>query len=134
MSKLTSTTPVSELNGVGKVRALQLKKLGINTVGDLIYFFPRAYEKRGEIRPLSDFESERPCAYLLTVATEVKTANIRRGLSLSKFRAFDESGYVEITFFNLIDNCIGYCYRGRKNYQISRNGYDKTPKRSGFLC
>lgn len=100
MSKLTSTTPVSELNGVGKVRALQLKKLGINTVGDLIYFFPRAYEKRGEIRPLSDFESERPCAYLLTVATEVKTANIRRGLSLSKFRAFDESGYVEITFFN----------------------------------
>lgn len=100
MSRLTSSTPVSELNGVGKVRASQLQKLGINTVGDLIYFFPRAYEKRGDVRPLSEFDPEKQCAYILTVATEVKTANIRRGLSLSKFRAFDESGSVEITFFN----------------------------------
>lgn len=100
MSRLTSSTPVSELNGVGKVRAAQLQKLGINTVGDLIYFFPRAYEKRGDVRPLSEFDPEKQCAYILTVATEVKTANIRRGLSLSKFRAFDESGSIEITFFN----------------------------------
>lgn len=100
MSRLTSSTHVSELNGVGKVRASQLQKLGINTVGDLIYFFPRAYEKRGDVRPLSEFDPEKQCAYILTVATEVKTANIRRGLSLSKFRAFDESGSIEITFFN----------------------------------
>ena len=100
MSKPTSSTPVSELNGVGKVRAAQLQKLGINTVGDLIYFFPRAYEKRGDVRPLSEFDPERQCAYMLTVATEVKTASIKRGLSLSKFRAFDESGSIEITFFN----------------------------------
>lgn len=100
MAKLTTATPVSELNGVGKIRASQLLKLGISTVGDLIYFFPRAYEKRGDIRPLSEFDTERPSAYLLTVSSEVKTANIRRGLTLSKFRAFDESGSVEITFFN----------------------------------
>lgn len=100
MPKLTQDTSVSALNGVGKVRAAQLEKLGIRTVGDLIYFFPRAYEKRGEIRLLSQFDPERQSAYLLTVATEVKTANIRRGLTLSKFRAFDESGSVEITFFN----------------------------------
>lgn len=100
MAKLTASTPVSELNGVGKVRAAQLQKLGIDTVGDLIYYFPRAYEKRGDVRPLSEFDAEKPCAYLLTVSSEVKTANIRRGLTLSKFRAFDESGSVDITFFN----------------------------------
>ena len=100
MARLTSSTPVSELNGVGKVRAAQLNKLGINTVGDLIYFFPRAYEKRGDIRSLSKFDAERPCSYLLTVATEVKSVKIKRGLTLSKFRAFDDSGSVKITFFN----------------------------------
>ena len=100
MAKLTSLTPVSALSGVGKVRATQLEKLGIRTVGDLIYFFPRAYEKRGCILPLSSFDPDRQSAYLLTVATVPKTANIRRGLSLTKFRAFDESGSVEITFFN----------------------------------
>ena len=100
MARLTANTVVSELNGVGKVRAAQLAKLGIHTVGDLVYFFPRAYEKRGDVRPLSEYDTERACAYLLTVSSEVKTANIRRGLTLSKFRAFDESGSVEITFFN----------------------------------
>ena len=100
MAQLTANTPVSSLSGVGKVRATQLEKLGIKTVGDLIYFFPRAYEKRGDITPLSCFDPEVPRAYLLTVATEVKTAKIRQGLTLSKLRAFDESGSVEITFFN----------------------------------
>lgn len=100
MAQLTASTPVSALNGVGKIRTAQLEKLGIRTVGDLIYFFPRAYEKRGDVIPLSFFDAERPRAYLLTVSTEVKTANIRRGLTLSKFRAFDESGSVDITFFN----------------------------------
>lgn len=100
MVKLTANTPVTELSGVGNVRGAQLQKLGVNTIGDLIYFFPRAYEKRGDIHSLSHFDSERTCAYLLTVATEVKTANIRRGLTISKFRAFDETGTVEIIFFN----------------------------------
>ena len=100
MSKLTASTPVSALNGVGKVRAAQLSKLGINTVGELIYYFPRAYEKRGEIKLISEFDEERSASYLLTVSTEVKNAKIRNGLTLSKFRAFDESGAVEITFFN----------------------------------
>ena len=100
MARLTYGTPVSEINGVGKVRAKQLEKMGIRTAGDLIYLFPRAYEKRGDVRPLSKFDPERPCAFLLTVADSVKTANIKRGLTLSKFRAFDESGYVDITFFN----------------------------------
>ena len=100
MAQLNASTPIIELNGVGKIRASQLEKLGIHTVGDLIYYFPRAYEKRGDVRPLSEFDSERPSAYILTVSTEVKSAKIRQGLTLSKFRAFDESGSVEITFFN----------------------------------
>ena len=97
---MTITTPVSTLNGVGKVRAAQLERLGITTIGDLIYYFPRAVEKRGNVRLLSAFDSERPCSYLLTVATRASQANIKRGLTITKLRAFDESGSVEIVFFN----------------------------------
>ena len=100
MSLLNSSTSVSALSGVGKVRAKQLEKLGIRTLGDLIYFFPRAYEKRGDIRPLSHFDPDRQAAYVLTVSKGVSQSNIRRGLTISKFRAFDESGTVEITYFN----------------------------------
>ena len=94
------STPVSSLSGVGKVRAAQLDKLGIKTLGDLVYYFPRAFEKRGNINLLSSFDPERASSYLLTVATKVSQTNIRRGMTIGKFRAFDDSGSVEIVFFN----------------------------------
>ena len=100
MSVLTMVTPIGELNGVGKVREAQLKRLGIATVGDLIYYFPRAYEMRGDVRPLSRYDIDKPCAFLLAVASEVRQTTIKRGLTISKFRAFDESGSVDITYFN----------------------------------
>ena len=53
MSRCSLYSPVSELSGVGKTRAAQLARLGINTVRDLIYYFPRAYEKRSDVRLLS---------------------------------------------------------------------------------
>ena len=93
-------SPVSELYGVGKTRAMQLEKLGIRTLKDLIYCFPRAYERRGAIRRLVEFDVNTSCAFLLTVATEVRTSKLRGGLTVSKFRAFDESGSVEVVFFN----------------------------------
>ena len=93
-------SPVSELYGVGKTRAMQLERLGIRTLKDLIYCFPRAYERRGAIRRLVEFDVNTSCAFLLTVATEVRTSKLRGGLTVSKFRAFDESGSVEVVFFN----------------------------------
>lgn len=100
MGSFTLNTPINEVSGVGKVREKQLAKLGISTVGDLIYLFPRAYEMRGNIKSLSHYDPEVPCAYLLTIATEVRQTTIKRGLTISKFRAFDDSGSVEIIFFN----------------------------------
>ncbi len=100
MGAVMLNTDIKECSGVGKTRAQALARLGIFTVRDLIYFFPRAYEKRCDVRLLSDFDADASRSYILTVATRVSTAEIRRGLKLSKFRAFDESGSVEITFFN----------------------------------
>ena len=96
------TTAVSELRGVGKVRAAAYEKLGVRTVGDLLYHLPRAYENRGAVRLLSQAvtDGQTRCPFLLTVATTPRVARIRQGLSLLKFRAFDESGTCEITYFN----------------------------------
>ena len=92
--------PIIELSGVGKTTEKKLAKLGIHTIGDLIYLFPRAYENRGDIRPLSHFDTDTKCAFLLTVASDVKTSLVKGGMKVSKFRAFDDSGSCEIVFFN----------------------------------
>ena len=93
--------PVTALTGVGSARANTYAKMGIHTLGDLILHYPRAYENRGDIKTL--FEASMiggKCAVVLTVATEVKSTNVRRGMNLLKFRAYDDSGTAEITFFN----------------------------------
>lgn len=92
--------PVSSLKGVGKAREEALAKLGVKTVRDLLYLYPRSYEDRGNIRLLADSVDGEKQSFCLTVATEPKTARINRGMSLLKFRAYDESGSAEITYFN----------------------------------
>ncbi|MBQ8289826.1 MAG: ATP-dependent DNA helicase RecG [Clostridia bacterium] len=92
--------PITALSGVGKVRAEALLRLGIETVGDLIAFYPRAYENRGEISLIKTAPTDAPTSLILTVGTAPRSAKIKRGMTLTKFRAFDESGTVEITFFN----------------------------------
>lgn len=100
MDKAKMHRPIIELAGVGKTTEKRLAKLGISTFGDLVYLFPRAYENRGNIRPLSKFDAECKCAFLLTVGSAVKTSRLRGNMTISKFRAFDESGSCEIVFFN----------------------------------
>ncbi len=93
-------SPIIELSGVGKITEKRLQKMGISTYGDLVYLFPRAYENRGNIRPLSKFDTECKCAFLLTIGSDVKTSRLKRNMTISKFRAFDESGSCEVVFFN----------------------------------
>ena len=93
-------TQVSDIYGIGKARAIQLNKLGIYTASDLIYYLPRAYEDRSLVARLGDYRFDTSCSYILTVATEVSTTTVKNRMKLSKFRAFDESGSVEVVFFN----------------------------------
>jgi len=91
---------ISVLPGVGKITESKLNKLGINTIKDLVYHFPRSYEKRGNIHTLGERITDFSAAYLLTVSSEVHSANVKGNITLSKLRAFDETGTIEIIFFN----------------------------------
>lgn len=100
MQTKTLDSPVSVLSGVGPARVKALAAMGVTTLRDLIYHFPRSYENRGEISLLSDALDGEKRAFLLTVGSEPRNAMIRRGMTLTKFRAFDKSGSVEVVFFN----------------------------------
>ncbi|MBQ9151297.1 MAG: ATP-dependent DNA helicase RecG [Clostridia bacterium] len=98
-------TPISALSGVGSARKADYERLGIHTVEDLLYHFPRAYEHRGDIRMLSDaseepYKSGARMSTILTVSTEARVTRVKGRMTLCKFRAFDDSGACEITFFN----------------------------------
>ncbi|MBR5124486.1 MAG: ATP-dependent DNA helicase RecG [Clostridia bacterium] len=99
-------TPIEALSGVGSARKTAYNRMGIYTVEDLLYHFPRAYEHRGDVHMLSDAHKDvykngkARMATLLTVSSEVRVTRVKGRMTLTKFRAFDDSGTCEITFFN----------------------------------
>ena len=97
---MSAQAPLTVLSGIGPARAAAFARLGLHSVGDLLQHYPRGYENRGEITTLAAAPAGTKCALLLTVATQPRVHNIRRGMALLKFRAFDESGTAEVTFFN----------------------------------
>ncbi|MBR6796298.1 MAG: ATP-dependent DNA helicase RecG [Clostridia bacterium] len=95
------STPIRFLRGVGEAKNACFAKLGLVTAGELIGFFPRSYEDRGNIKLVSECPEGENCALLLTVrSAPVLSRSMRSGISYIKFTAGDESGSVEVTFFN----------------------------------
>ena len=98
---MTLDTPLSELYGVGKKYEKYLSSNGLYTVRDLLFYFPRAYQNRGDVCEIASAPLDNmPHSFILTVACEPKNALIRKGMNILKFRAFDESGSVTVTYFN----------------------------------
>ncbi len=54
MGSTNMNSLVTVLSGVGPARAAAYAKAGVETLGDLIYHIPRAYENRGDVRPLRE--------------------------------------------------------------------------------
>jgi ATP-dependent DNA helicase RecG len=100
MTATTVDSPLRTALGDKTAKALA-NHLDLNTVGDLIYHFPRRYDERGEhtdIRGLAVGED-------VTVLAQVRTANVRpmrsrRGTLLEVTVGDGAGGVLTCTFFN----------------------------------
>ena len=97
---LTRDTPLTDLPGVGPARGRKLEKLGLRTLGDTLNHLPQRYEDRRECCALRDAPEDRPCCVTAMVAETPRLSRIRKGLELVKARAVDDTGSVNLTFFN----------------------------------
>ena len=116
---------IETLNGIGKRRAELFNKLNIYSVGDLIEFYPRRYEDWSVIIPIEDAEDNQTVCIKATVSSYINSVRTKGGRLLTKFSAFDETGAVEIIYFNnkYIDSMLSYgetyLFYGKINRNIS---------------
>lgn len=96
----TPDTELSALRGIGPKKVEAFRKLGVTTLRDLLTLFPRRYEDRSQFRPIALVLPDETVCIRAMVASEPRLVRIRRGMELVKLRAVDESGAVDITFFN----------------------------------
>lgn len=104
--KLGKESSVSTLRNIGESRHRAFNKVGVETLSELIRYYPRAYQNRGNTHTLSEIKElvgkgiSGPFSAILTVGSVPRAHLIRRGLTLLKFRVFDDDGSCEVTFFN----------------------------------
>ena len=90
---------VETLKGVGKVVALKLEKLGINTVGDLLHHFPRRYDDFSNIIPIRMMKPGMVTFRGEVVNIASRRARTRR-LSITEAVISDGTGTVKAVWFN----------------------------------
>ena len=98
--ELSRDTSLTDLPGVGPARGKKLEKLGLSTMGDLLDHLPQRYEDRRGSCSLQDAPSDQPCCVSVLIAETPRISYVRRGLSLVKVKAVDDTGTVNVTFFN----------------------------------
>lgn len=92
---------VTQLKGIGPKKAEALKRLGIETLEDLILFFPRDYEDRRSFTEICRLEEGVTCMIKARVLMIVKDRYSRAGRKqLLRLLVSDDTGTLEIVFFN----------------------------------
>ena len=94
------STSVRYIKGIGEQRAKSLEKLRIFTLRDLISYFPRDYEDRRTFRKIRDLEPGETACVAAMAAASPTLNRVRKGMELVKVRAVDETGALDVTFFN----------------------------------
>ena len=100
MIRLDLNKEVKYIKGVGPNRGELLNKLGIYTLYDLITYYPREYENRGILKKISDVSDGEEVLIKATVQSRLTEARIRKGLTLYKTKVADDTGFMEITWYN----------------------------------
>jgi ATP-dependent DNA helicase RecG len=90
---------IKYLKGVGPAKAVVLAKLSIFTIGDILTHYPRRYEDRSQLKPIRELCDGQ----LETFQAEVMYIDEqrpRRGLTITKIVVRDDTGLVQLVWFN----------------------------------
>ncbi len=88
------------LKGVGEKRAEILNKLGIDTVGALLRYYPRAYEDFKNIKKIADCDYDEKVCIKAKIITPITEHKIRQNMTIFKFSVFDGTATMSVSIFN----------------------------------
>jgi ATP-dependent DNA helicase RecG len=95
---MTLKEPITSIKGVGAAIADKLHNLGVQTIEDLLYFFPRKYEDFSQVVPIANL---RPGKVTVKAKVESVTGrHIRRGLHVTEAVISDNTSKTRAVWFN----------------------------------
>lgn len=94
------STKIEEIPHVGKVYGKKLKTMGIRTLADLIYYFPREYKDFSKISKIKDIKiNEKACVEGKIISIEQSRTWVKK-MIITTALIQDDTGVIEAVWFN----------------------------------
>lgn len=94
------TDSITDLKGIGPRKAEAFGKLGLFSMHDVLYHFPRKYRDYSKTSCIMGAKHGDYVALELKLKSDPKLARVRRGLDITTARAFDQSGEITLAWYN----------------------------------
>ncbi|MFZ4648759.1 MAG: ATP-dependent DNA helicase RecG [Patescibacteria group bacterium] len=97
---ISLANPLAELKGVGKTIAIRLKKLGLNTVSDLVFYFPFRYDHFQNAGSIASLQEGQEAQIIGQIDLINNRRSARRKMNLTEAIIQDDSGILKVIWFN----------------------------------
>ena len=145
---------VKYIKGVGPKKAEALGKLGINTVYDLLTYYPRTYEDQSVLTAIGELKPGVQATVAGTIMNLQEKQGGRRGMTILTAMVGDGTGFLTVTWFNqkflknklkpgqrlFVTGKATYAYGGRGQLAMSQvhsfevlEGEEEAEERCGIL-
>ena len=91
--------PVSMLRGIGEQREKRLRKLGIETIEQLLTHYPRDYKDRSQILKIEELVPGETATFIAQVRGEGQNGG-RGRMVFTRLKVYDETGTITVVWFN----------------------------------
>lgn len=125
---------IQYVKGVGPKKKVELNRLGIKTVYDLLTYYPRTYEDQSVLTKIADLKAGCQATVAGVIVNVSDRQGGRRGMTIITALVGDGSGFLQITWFNqkylkkqlkpgsrvFVTGKVSYAYGGRGQFAMSQ--------------
>lgn len=125
---------IQYVKGVGPKKKVELNRLGIKTVYDLLTYYPRTYEDQSVLTKIADLKAGCQSTVAGVIVNVSDRQGGRRGMTIITTLIGDGSGFLQITWFNqkylkkqlkpgsrvFVTGKVSYAYGGRGQFAMSQ--------------
>jgi len=87
------------LTGIGPAKKALFAQVGVKTIEDLLYFFPRRYDDYSKLKPINRLEYGETLTVIATVQSTLSTPMRNRDQSRVEVIVSDGTGFLRLVFF-----------------------------------
>ena len=92
---------IQSIRGIGEKNSHHFIKLGMNTIYDMLRYFPRRYQDFSQLKTINRLEYGDELSIIGTIARDLYTRTSKRGnLKITEAVLGDSTGTIKLTWFN----------------------------------